>query len=142
MQIWVDADACPKAVKEILYRADEKSGEYAHPSTIIFCMPDGRISMYMDDVVFKPKDLRLALVEASQGAIGSPLDQLALFLCFQYDPDSSSYKVAAWKVMRSGAMLTLMTLAGGLAMLWWREARGKMTHRASRLAAVAGGREP
>ena len=102
---------------------DQKSGEWVHTSTILFLTPDGRVSLYMDDVVFAARDLRLALVEASQGEIGSPLDQFALFTCFQYDPEANSYKVAAWKIMRSGGMLTLMLLVGGLGMLWLRELR-------------------
>jgi protein SCO1/2 len=107
------------------YRKDEKTGEYAHPSTITFLTPDGRVSMYMDDLVFRGRDLRLALVEASQGRIGSALDQIALFVCFQYDPESNSYVPAAWKIMRSGALLTLLVVVCGLGVLWLREARGR-----------------
>lgn len=106
-------------------RKDERTGEYAHPSTIIFLTPDGTISLYMDDVVYEPRDLRLALVEASEGGIGSALDQIALFMCFQYDPDAGSYRVVAWKVMRSGGMLTLMLLVSGLGLLWRRELRAR-----------------
>jgi protein SCO1/2 len=104
-------------------RYDEKTGEYAHPSTIIFLTPEGRVSLYMDDVMFDPRDLRLALVEASRGAIGSPLDQFALFVCFQYDPESNSYRPVAWKIMRSGGLLTLLLLASGLGILWYRDLR-------------------
>jgi protein SCO1/2 len=115
-------DALTEAVGYGL-RYDEKTGEYAHPSTIIFLTPKGVISLYMDDVMYEPRDLRLALVEASQGAIGSPLDQIALFVCFQYDPESNSYQPVAWKIMRSGGLLTLLTLASGLGFLWYRDLR-------------------
>ena len=65
------------------YRYDESTGEYAHTSSIIFVTPGGRISRYMNDVSFKPRDLRLALVESSEGRIGSAMDTLLLFNCFQ-----------------------------------------------------------
>jgi protein SCO1 len=102
------------------YRYDPRSGEYAHSSTIIFVTPDGRISKYMNDVMFEPRDVRFALVEASQGGIGTPMDRMLLFTCFQWDPDSGSYVPAAWKIMRSGAALTIVLLGGGLFVLWWR----------------------
>ena len=107
------------------YKLDEKSGEYAHPSTIVFCTPDGRISVYMDELAFEPSDLRFALVEASQGAIGSALDHIKLFFCFQYDPESNSYRVVAWKVMRGGALLTMLVLGSGLGLLWYRDLKSR-----------------
>ena len=102
------------------YRYDEVSGEYAHTASIIFITPEGRISLYMNDVLFKPRDLRLALVESSEGRIGSPLDTLLLFNCFQWDPDRNSYIADAWKIMRLGGVLTVVLVAGGLLVLGYR----------------------
>jgi protein SCO1/2 len=105
------------------YRKDEKTGEYAHTSTILFVTPDGRISKYMNDVAFAPKDVRYALVDASKGAIGSPLDKFLLFNCYRYDPDANSYVPSAWKIMRLGGVLTLLTIGLGLFFLWRQSAR-------------------
>ena len=102
------------------YRYDEVSGEYAHTASIIFITPEGRISLYMNDVLFQPRDLRLALVESSEGRIGSPLDTLLLFNCFQWDPDRNSYIADAWKIMRLGGVLTIVLVAGGLLVLGYR----------------------
>ena len=102
------------------YRYDEVSGEYAHTASIIFITPEGRISRYMNDVVFQPRDLRLALVESSEGRIGSPLDTLLLFNCFQWDPERNSYVADAWKIMRLGGVLTVVLVAGGLLVLGFR----------------------
>jgi protein SCO1/2 len=101
------------------YVQDENTGEYLHTASIMFITPDGRISKYMNDVRFLPRDLRFALVEASEGKIGSPLDKLLLFNCFRYDPESNSYTPSAWKLMRSAGVLTLVVLVGGLAVLGW-----------------------
>ena len=105
------------------FRYDERSGEYAHPSSIQFITPTGRIAQYMGGVMFRGQDLRFALVEASQGSIGSPMNRFLLFTCFQYDPRTNTYAPVAWKVMRSGALLTLTVMALGLTLLWWRGSR-------------------
>jgi protein SCO1/2 len=105
------------------YRYDEETGEYAHSSSIIFITPDGRVSRYMHDVQFVPNDVRLSLVEASQGKIGSASDKILLFTCFQWDPESGSYAPSAMKIMRAGAILTMLVLAVVLIVLWLRGPR-------------------
>ncbi len=99
------------------YVFDSNTGEFHHTASIMFITPDGRISKYMNDVQFKGQDLRFALIEASEGRIGTMLDTLLLFNCFQYDPDSNSYTPAAWKLMRTGGVLMLVVLGVGLAVL-------------------------
>ena len=99
------------------YVLDEKTGEFHHTASIMFLTPDGRISRYMNDVRFQGRDLRFALVEASNGKIGSLIDTFLLFNCFQYDPDSNSYAPSAWKLMRMAGVLTLILLAGGIFVL-------------------------
>jgi protein SCO1/2 len=105
------------------YRFDPLSGDYAHTSTIMFITPDGRLSRYMNNVKFEPRDMRLALIEASQGAIGSPMEKFLLFMCYHYDPLRGSYAASAWKIMRLGAAGTAVLLAVGLLVLWWRGSR-------------------
>ena len=99
------------------YVFDSNTGEFHHTASIVFITPDGRISKYMNDVQFRGQDLRFALIEASEGKIGTTLDKLLLFNCFQYDPDSNSYTPVAWKLMRTGGVLMLVVLGGGLAVL-------------------------
>ena len=106
------------------YRYDENTGEYAHTSSIIFVTPEGRISRYMNDVSFKPRDLRLALVESSEGRIGSAMDTLLLFNCFQWDPESNSYVASAWKIMRLGGVVTVLLVVCGLFVLGFRSNKG------------------
>jgi protein SCO1/2 len=100
------------------YRKVEKTEDYAHTASIMFVTPDGRLSLYVNDLLFEPRDLRLALVEASQGAIGSPMDKFLLFMCYQYDPDANSYAMSAVKLMRFGGLLTLIVIVTGLLVLW------------------------
>jgi protein SCO1/2 len=99
------------------------NGDFAHTATIMFLTPDGKISRYMNNVMFEPRDLKFALIEASQGAIGSPMDKFLLLMCFHYDPLRNSYAASAMKIMRLGGMVTLVLLLTGLGMLWWRGPR-------------------
>ena len=101
------------------YVLDKKTGEFHHTASIMFMTPDGRISKYMNDVQFAGKDLKFALIEASEGRIGSAIEKLLLFNCFQYDPERNSYTPSAWKLMRTAAVLMLLVLVGGLAVLGW-----------------------
>jgi protein SCO1 len=116
------------------YRFDEKSGEYAHTASIMFITPDGRISRYMNNVQFEPRDLKLALVEASQGTIGSAMDRLLLFMCYHYDPIAGGYTVQAKKIMRLGGLVTVIVVGAGLLMLW---RGGTRAARAAEAAAPA-----
>ena len=117
------------------YVFDEQTGEFLHTASIMFMTPDGRISKYMNDVQFRGQDLRFALIEASEGRIGTTLDRLLLFNCFQYDPERNSYTPSAWKLMRTGAVLMLVVLGGGLAVLSWttpERLRATKTHKDGR----------
>lgn len=111
-----DIESLAKAVG-FGYRYDEHSGEYAHTASVVFVTPEGVISKYMNDVKFNPRDVRLALVDASQGRIGTLMDSLLLFNCFQWDPEAGSFVPSAWKIMRFGAGLTAVVLAVGIVVL-------------------------
>ena len=91
------------------YKFLPKQREFSHTAAAIVCMPDGVISRYLYGVKFEPDTLRLSLTEASAGKIGSPLDQLLLF-CFRYDSATGKYAPAAWKLMRFGAITTIIVL--------------------------------
>ncbi|MGC1272479.1 MAG: SCO family protein [Planctomycetaceae bacterium] len=95
--------------------------EYAHPAAAVLCTPDGRISRYLYGVEFPEQMLRLSLVEASEGEIGTPTDQFLLF-CFHYDPLTGTYAPRAARLMMSvGGLLTVVLIGGGLFVLWSKD---------------------
>lgn len=95
--------------------------EYAHPAVAVLCTPDGRISRYLYGIDFPEQTLRLSLVEASEGKIGTPGDQLLLF-CFHYDPLTGTYAPRAARfAMTVGGCLTVVVMAGWLVALRSRE---------------------
>lgn len=102
---------------------DERTRQYAHASGIVVLTPDGRIARYFFGVEYPPRDLRLALVDASGGRVGSVVDQLLLF-CFHWDPAAGRYGALAMGAVRVGGLLTLLALTAFLVQSLRREARG------------------
>jgi protein SCO1/2 len=72
----------------------------------------------MNDVRFPSRDLRFAMVEASQGRIGTFMDTFVLFNCFQWDPEANSYVADAWKIMRLGGVFIVLLIIIGWFVLW------------------------
>ncbi|MEW5853014.1 MAG: SCO family protein [Myxococcota bacterium] len=105
------------------YRWDEGTQQYAHAAGAFVVTPQGKLSRTLYGVVFPERDLRLSLVEASEGRMGGAWEKVLLF-CFHYDPAARSYVLAATQVMRLGGLLTMLVLGGFLAWLWRRERQG------------------
>ncbi|HEY1424224.1 MAG TPA: SCO family protein [Candidatus Acidoferrum sp.] len=91
------------------FNFDAKNNLFAHASGIMLLTPDGKISRYFYGVEFPGRDLRLGLVDASQGKIGTPVDKMLLF-CFQYDPSTARYSATILTVMRLLALGTVAAL--------------------------------
>lgn len=108
------------------YSYIEQQGQWAHAAVLFLATPDGRLSRYLYGVQFDPKTLRLSLVEASRGGIGSTLDRLILY-CYHYDSEAGTYAPQALRIMQLGGLATVVVLGGLLLVFWRREAsrRGK-----------------
>ena len=106
------------------YRSVERTGDFTHPPSIIVCTADGRISRYINTIMPEASTLRKALIEASEGSIGSAWDRIVLW-CYSYDPSANKYVVAARKVMTVGGVLTLLLTLGGVGLLWWHEIKSR-----------------
>ncbi len=102
----------------------QADGEIAHAAAIFVITPDGRVSRYLYGTKYDVKNLRLALLEASEGRIGSSWDRFILW-CHVYDPDAGGYVVFAMRLMQIGGAVTLLLLGGGVGTMWWREWRSR-----------------
>jgi protein SCO1/2 len=109
------------------YKYIPSEGEYAHPAVQFVITPDGRVSRYLFGVRHEPETVRLSLVEASEGRIGSVVDQFLLY-CYRYDAATGRYTPVAWRIMRVGAGLTVVVLGLVLGTWFWREARQRRRH--------------
>jgi len=93
------------------YQYDPKINQFAHATAIMVLTPEGRISRYFYGVDFPPKDLRMGLVEASQGKIGNPIDAVLLY-CYHYDPATGKYGAVIANILRLAAAATVLILGG------------------------------
>jgi protein SCO1/2 len=113
-------DAATKAAN-FRYSFDTKTNLFAHASGIMLLTPDGRISRYFYGVEYPGRDMRLGLVDASAGKIGTPIDHVLLF-CYQYDPSSATYSASILIIIRLGGILTILCIVGGILIFRRRDA--------------------
>jgi protein SCO1/2 len=104
------------------YKWNEDRREFMHVAATYVYTPEGRLSRILYGVTYLPNTLRLSLVEASEGKVGSSLDRILLY-CFHYDADAGRYAPAAMNIMRVGGGLTALLIGGVLCLFWMRETR-------------------
>lgn len=109
-----------------------RAGEYSHPAVLTVLMPDGTISRYLEALDLEPKQLRIGLLEASNGAIGESLGDIFLHSCFTWDPEAGVYSLEAMRAMQIAAGLTTAGLGVFVAVLFVGDSLKKR-----RLAAAA-----
>ncbi len=95
--------------------------QFAHASSMIVVTPDGKLAKYLMGIDFPPKDVRLALVEASAGRIGTVVDQILLY-CFRYDPKLGKYTAVVTRILRLAGVAFCLGLALFLFIMWRRDA--------------------
>jgi protein SCO1/2 len=99
------------------YRYDAANKQYNHPAMLAFVSPTGVITRYSLAIDFPTDQLKLAIVEAGEGNVGSAVDQFILW-CYSYDPDSNSYTPHAWRIMRICGLGFIGVLLATLVPYW------------------------
>ncbi len=114
-----DSDSIQRLTEDLQfrYRWDEDSQQYIHASGLYVLTPEGKVSRIFQGIDWNPTDLKLALIEASGGKIGTFVDRMALF-CFQFDPKKNKYTIYAYRMMQIGGGLTFVVLASFLIVNW------------------------
>lgn len=107
------------------YEYDEPTDQYIHASGIMVLTPDGKLARYFYGIDYPPRDLRWGLVEAADGAIGNPVDQL-LLLCYSYDPMTGKYGLYIRNSLRIGGLATVLALGSFIFVMLRRERRGEL----------------
>jgi protein SCO1/2 len=101
---------------------DPETNQFAHPAVFFAITPDGRISRYLYGVAVPPSNIKLALLEASDGKTGSAFDRV-LLRCFMYDPATRRYGLFVGRFLKGGAAIILFFLSGTLVYLFRRDGR-------------------
>lgn len=104
------------------YSYDARQRQYAHPAAIYLLSPEGKIARYLYGIQYAPNDVRLGLLEASEGRSISTTERVLLY-CYHYDPQGGHYSLVAMNVMRLGGAVTLAAIASFLGIMWVRERR-------------------
>jgi protein SCO1/2 len=115
------------------YKYDDQSRQFAHSAVAFVLTPEGVISRYLYGVDFLARDVRLSLVEASGGRVGTSFDKV-LLSCYRYDPVNRKYAPFVFAFVRVGAALVFFALAGLLTVLWRKELAMKRQRERLRLA--------
>jgi protein SCO1/2 len=102
------------------YQYLPEDDEYAHTTGIVIVKADGQISQYYLGIEYPPRDVRLALVEASAGGIGTAVDQLLLY-CFRFDPEQGKYTAATMRILRLVGAAFALGLIAFVSIAWRRE---------------------
>ena len=109
-------DALTKAAG-FQYQYDPKTEQYGHATAIMVLTPEGKIAQYYYGVEFAPKDLRLGLVQASQGKIGTVVDEVLLY-CYHYNPDTGKYGAIISRILKLAAGATMLFLGTFLVVMF------------------------
>jgi protein SCO1/2 len=112
------------------YSYDEDTDQYAHPAVTYLLTPDGRVSRYLYGIDPSARDLKFALMEASEGRLGTTLDRFILS-CFHYDDLRGQYTPFALNSMRVGGLVTVSCIGVWLGTLWKREKRKRLRENIS-----------
>jgi protein SCO1/2 len=122
------------------YVYSASTGQYAHPTGLMVATPDGRIAKYLFGIEFSPRDLRLALVTASEGRIGTPVDRILLY-CYHYDPAAGKYGLVVMNTIRLGGVVTVVLLGSFITLTLRRERRKKKHEQQSAATGHPAGNE-
>jgi protein SCO1/2 len=112
------------------YRWDENEKQYAHGAGIFVLTPEGKLSRVLYGIQYRPSDLRLSLLEASSGKIGTIIDRIILF-CYAYNPHLRQYSMVLTRVVQLGAIVTVLLLGVFIGLARAREVSGKVSARSS-----------
>jgi len=104
------------------YYWSEHTNQFAHPPALVFLTPEGRVGRVIVNLTYDPNDVRLAIVESSNGTLGTFWDQVKLN-CLTFDSRTSSYALTAMTVMQIGGIVTVVALAAMITIMLRNERR-------------------
>ncbi len=107
------------------YEYDKDTDQFGHAAVVMLATPEGRVGRYLYGVVFEPATLKLGLLEASKGKIGSTWERFIMY-CYHYDANQGRYALAARSIMRVGGALTVLVLGFVIGGFWLRDRRHRL----------------
>lgn len=106
------------------YRYNSQEKQYDHSAAIFILTPLGKISRYFYGIQYPPKDLRLALLEASSEKTRTVIDRILLY-CYRYDPVTKKYSIYLTRLMQIGSAGMVLIFGGYMILFWSRQRKGR-----------------
>ncbi len=125
-----DMDNIAKVARAVgfKFRYDERNDQYAHPAAMMLVKPNAELARYLYGLHFPVQDVRLGLLEASEGRSISTVEQVIMY-CYSYDPIGAKYVIVAKNVVKLGGFITMVVLFGFLGVMWRREYKARFRGR-------------
>lgn len=89
------------------FRYKRTGNDFLHSATLIVLSPEGRITRYLNGINFLPFEVKLAIMEASEGRTGTTINKIIQY-CYSYDPAGQTYVLNITKVV--GIIVILFTV--------------------------------
>ncbi len=124
------------------YRYIPQNKEFSHPSVMYILTPDGRVSNYLSGIGYESRQLRVALLEASDGKIAQSLTDFFLHYCFVYDPHAGAFSAEAKQIMKLGGIASIICVGTLLVVLRIKESVRRKLHKASQNMSTPTGSRP
>lgn len=112
---------------------DGKMNQFAHASSVELLTPTGRLAQYYLGVEYSPSDIQSGLVEASNGKIGSVVDDILTY-CYRYNPLLNEHDLLIARIVQAGCLLTVLILAFYIVVNLRRDIRNGRLHAARKSA--------
>ena len=122
---WFTGDSAniSKLLNALGYKVKKEGAAFIHPAALIVLSPDGKITRYLHGTYFLPFDLKMAVVEASEGRSGPTINKVLQY-CFSYDPEGKKYVFNITKI--SGTLILFVALSMFIGLMVKR--KNKNTH--------------
>ncbi|MCL4221203.1 MAG: SCO family protein [Phycisphaerales bacterium] len=139
-----DAESVRRVAQAVGFRYKKlPNGEFAHPIAFMVLSPEGTVTRYFYGYDYPPRQMKLALLDASEGKVAQSIGDRVLHFCFQFDPTAGAYTIQALRVMQLGGVVTVVFLAGLVGGLLFRERRRRRRMAGqSQFETTPGSREP
>lgn len=127
---WFTGDSAniTKLLDALGYKVKKQGQEYIHPAAIMVVSPEAKITRYLHGTYFLPFDLKMAVIEASEGRSGPTINKVLQY-CFSYDPEGKKYVLNFTKI--SGSIIIILALSLFVGLLIGKKSRKRKSLKVS-----------
>lgn len=100
-----DSADIARATDAVGFKYKKTGNDFLHSASIIVVSPEGKITRYLNGTYFLPFDLKMSIIEASKGKVGTTINKVLQY-CYSYDPDGQGYVLNVTRV--AGTIILLI----------------------------------